>query len=137
MQSLSFEILQKIIDEYRSKGHEFLFKVFNSSKCLEELSGISEMLSTQHEEVYFEFAKDINYDSSFPCVYLFCRFLNSMKIQTLTSPNKADCSNIFPILFLFPFGKIKDIHVFIDCLPNKMTLFICLFLYTILHKCVQ
>lgn len=42
---------QKIIDEYRARGHEFLFQVFESSKCLEELSGISDILNAQHEEV--------------------------------------------------------------------------------------
>lgn len=44
-------VFQKIIAEYRKRGQEFLFEVFNSSKCLEELSGISEMLNAQHDEV--------------------------------------------------------------------------------------
>lgn len=44
-------LLQKIIDEYRDRGHEFLFEVFESSKCLEDLSGISDMLNAQHEDV--------------------------------------------------------------------------------------
>lgn len=48
---------QKIIDEYRKRGHEFLFDVFNSSKCLEELSGISEMLNAQHDEVCIRLMK--------------------------------------------------------------------------------
>lgn len=43
--------LQKIIDQYRTRGYEFLFEVFSSSKCLEDLSGISELLSAQHGEV--------------------------------------------------------------------------------------
>lgn len=43
--------LQKIIDQYRTRGYEFLFEVFSSSECLEELSGISELLSAQHGEV--------------------------------------------------------------------------------------
>lgn len=44
--------LQKIIDEYRARGHDFLFQVFESSKCLEDLSGISDMINAQHEEVF-------------------------------------------------------------------------------------
>lgn len=42
---------QKIINEYRTRGHDFLFQVFESSKCLEELSGISDMLNSQQGEV--------------------------------------------------------------------------------------
>lgn len=44
-------LFQKIVDEYRAKKHEFLFNVFESPKCLEDLSGISDMLNAEHEEV--------------------------------------------------------------------------------------
>ncbi|XP_031635695.1 ubiquitin-like modifier-activating enzyme ATG7 [Contarinia nasturtii] len=54
---------KKIIDEYRARGHEFLFEVFESSKCLEELSGISEILNAQHEEV-LEFDEGSDFDTS-------------------------------------------------------------------------
>lgn len=46
-----FLIAQKIVDAYKANGHEFLFKVFETSKYLEDLSGISELLSSQHDEV--------------------------------------------------------------------------------------
>ncbi|XP_055294846.1 ubiquitin-like modifier-activating enzyme ATG7 [Sitodiplosis mosellana] len=54
---------KKILDEYRNRGHEFLFQVFESSKCLEELSGISEMLNAQHEEI-LEFDESSDFEIS-------------------------------------------------------------------------
>lgn len=34
---------QKVLDEYQAHGNEFLLKVFESSKYLEEVTGIDEM----------------------------------------------------------------------------------------------
>lgn len=46
---------KQIIDQYRNRGYDFLFEVFSSSKCLEDVSGISELLNAQHEEVQMIF----------------------------------------------------------------------------------
>lgn len=42
--------LQKILEEYKKDGHQFLLKVFESSKYLEDLSGITDLLTAQHDE---------------------------------------------------------------------------------------
>lgn len=41
--------LQKVLNEYQVRGNEFLLDAFNSSKYLEDLTGISEMLKESHE----------------------------------------------------------------------------------------
>lgn len=46
-------IFKKIMNEYKERGNEFLLHVFGSSKYLEDLSGITELLTAQHDEVKF------------------------------------------------------------------------------------
>lgn len=48
---MQFKHFQRIVDEYKRNGNEFLFKVFDTSKHLEDISGISELLSEEHDEV--------------------------------------------------------------------------------------
>lgn len=43
--------MQKIIEEYKNNGHKFLLQAFGSSKYLEDLSGITDLMTAQHAEV--------------------------------------------------------------------------------------
>lgn len=36
--------LQRVLQAYRSEGHTFLFKTFETAKYLEDLTGISEFM---------------------------------------------------------------------------------------------
>ncbi|XP_061391359.1 ubiquitin-like modifier-activating enzyme ATG7 [Musca vetustissima] len=44
---------EKVLNEYRTNGNEFLFKVFESAKYLEDLTGISDYKELQNEIIDF------------------------------------------------------------------------------------
>lgn len=45
----------RVVDEYNSNGFEFLLKVFDSSKYLEELTGLKELYEQiDHEQVMIQ-----------------------------------------------------------------------------------
>ncbi|TMW45447.1 hypothetical protein DOY81_009471 [Sarcophaga bullata] len=44
---------EKVLNTYRSEGNEFLFKVFESAKYLEDLTGISEYRELNNEIIDF------------------------------------------------------------------------------------
>lgn len=48
-----FENLQKVLAEYKSRGNEFLFQVFESAKYLEDLTGISDLLDVDNDIIDF------------------------------------------------------------------------------------
>jgi len=52
-----------ILNEYKANGHKFLFNAFGSSKYLEDLSGISALLSAEHEEI-LEFSSGSDFELS-------------------------------------------------------------------------
>lgn len=51
----TMKLIQVILDEYEKNGHSFLFKVFETSKYLEDLSGISALMKEEHAEVGYGF----------------------------------------------------------------------------------
>lgn len=48
------QILQKVLAEYKSRGNEFLFDVFDSAKYLEDLTGISDLLDVENDIIDFD-----------------------------------------------------------------------------------
>lgn len=68
-----------VIDEYEKKGFEFLLQVFNSSKYLEELTGLKELYEQidQGQVVLFLKKKYV----SFVCIFLCCRCGNWVMVN--------------------------------------------------------
>lgn len=42
-------MLQKVLMEYKTKGVDFLLEAFGSTKYLEDLTGITDLMNEQHE----------------------------------------------------------------------------------------
>lgn len=48
---LRFDFLQKILEEYSKRKVDFILDALNTSKYLEDLTGITEMMKESHEDI--------------------------------------------------------------------------------------
>ena len=44
-----YTILKIVLEEYKTRGNEFLVQVFETTKYLEDLTGITDLVNQDHE----------------------------------------------------------------------------------------